>query len=394
MARAFGIINFAGNHIQVEGMQAYRPVGAFSFLGRYRVIDFQISNMSNSGIDHMQVYIRRKPQSLTAHLGTGRHYNINSKRGRLQILYAELGTGFTIYNNDIAAYMENMEYIEKEHYPYVIIAPSYMIYTANYSELLQNHIDSGADITLLYHSVDTAKEYFLNCFTLNLNRHKGLVSIDQNHGNAKNRNIFMDTYIMKKELFIELVHKAKKTSSMYTLADIVNASCDELDIRGVSHRGYFASITDFKSYYDANISLIDFKTAQNLFDDEWPIYTRTNDSCPTQYFDTADVKNSVVSNGCLIEGTIENSIIGRGCVIKKGAVIKNSVILPAATISEDVHIENHVVDKHAKVIHAKDLTADPEKPGYIRRGDTLKAKILPQDMNEKLFVHILRIFCR
>ena len=91
--------------------------------------------MSNSGIDHMQVYIRRKPQSLTAHLGTGRHYNINSKRGRLQILYAELGTGFTIYNNDIAAYMENMEYIEKEHYPYVIIAPSYMIYTANYSEL-------------------------------------------------------------------------------------------------------------------------------------------------------------------------------------------------------------------------------------------------------------------
>ena len=220
-------------------------------------------------------------------------------------------------------------------------------------------------------SVDTAKEYFLNCFTLNLNRQKGLLSIDQNHGNAKNRNIFMDTYIMKKELFIELVHKAKKTSSMYTLADIVNASCDELDIRGVSHRGYFASITDFKSYYDANISLIDFKTAQNLFDDEWPIYTRTNDSCPTQYFDTADVKNSVVSNGCLIEGTIENSIIGRGCVIKKGAVIKNSVILPAATISEDVHIENHVVDKHAKVIHAKDLTADPEKPGYIRRGDTL-----------------------
>lgn len=198
MARAFGIINFAGNHIQVEGMQAYRPVGSFSFLGRYRVIDFQISNMSNSGIDHMQVYIRRKPQSLTAHLGTGRHYNINSKRGRLQILYAELGTGFTIYNNDIAAYMENMEYIEKEHYPYVIIAPSYMIYTANYSELLQNHIDSGADITLLYHSVDTAKEYFLNCFTLNLNRQKGLLSIDQNHGNAKNRNIFMDTYIMKR----------------------------------------------------------------------------------------------------------------------------------------------------------------------------------------------------
>ena len=158
---------------------------------------------------------------------------------------------------------------------------------------------------------------------------------------------------------------------MYTLADIVNASVDELDIRGVSHRGYFAAISDFKSYYHANLSLIDFKAAQNLFDDEWPIYTRTNDSCPTQYFDDADVKHSIVSNGCLIEGTIENSIIGRGCTIKKGAVVKNSIILPTAVIGEDVHIENHVVDKHANIIHAKDLTADPDNPGYIRRGDTL-----------------------
>ena len=93
MARALGIINFAGNHIQVEGLQAYRPVGAFSFLGRYRVIDFPISNMSNSDIDHIQVYIRRKPRSLVEHLGTGRHYNINSKRGRLHILFSENRNG-------------------------------------------------------------------------------------------------------------------------------------------------------------------------------------------------------------------------------------------------------------------------------------------------------------
>ena len=111
MARAFGIINFAGNHIQVEGMQAYRPVGSFSFLGRYRVIDFQISNMSNSGIDHMQVYIRRKPQSLTAHLGTGRHYNINSKRGKLQLMFAQNSSENDVYNTDIASFYENIETI-------------------------------------------------------------------------------------------------------------------------------------------------------------------------------------------------------------------------------------------------------------------------------------------
>ena len=176
---------------------------------------------------------------------------------------------------------------------------------------------------------------------------------------------------MTKELFIQLVQKAHKTSSMYTLADIVGAECEDLDIRGVAHRGFFASITDFKSYYDANISLIDFKTATTLFDDDWPIYTRTNDSCPTQYFETADVKKSVVSNSCLIEGTVENSVIGRGCIIKQGAVIKNSVLLPNTLVGENVYVENYVIDKGARLIHVKEVIAPPEKPGYIKRKDVL-----------------------
>ena len=128
---------------------------------------------------------------------------------------------------------------------------------------------------------------------------------------------------------------------------------------------------DFESYYNANISLIDFKSARTLFADEWPIYTRTNDSCPTQYFEGSNVKSSVISNGCLIEGTVENSVIGRGCVIKKGAVVKDSVILPGVVIGEDARIEAQVVDKSARIVHAKELIADPEKPGYVRRNDTL-----------------------
>src|SRR5699024_1396266 len=154
-----------------------------------------------------------------------------------------------------------------------------------------------------------------------------------------------------KELFMDLVHRAHKESSMYSLADIVSLVCPELDVRGVAHRGFFATLTDFKSYYDANLSLIDFKTALSLFDPEWPIYTRTNDSCPTQYFEGGSVKNSVVSNGCLVEGSIESSVIGRGCVIKKGAVIKNCVIMTDVTVAEGVHLENLVVDKHAHIVH-------------------------------------------
>ena len=371
MYKAFGIVNSSSKNIRVEGLEDYRPIGAFSFLGRYRVIDFPISNLSNSDIDRIQVYVKEKPRTLVAHLGTGRHYNINSKSGKLQILFSDVDQRNNIYNTDIASYYENLECIEAMHHEYVVITPDYMVYSADFSKLIEQHIQSEADITLLYHAVDNAKEAYLNCSILNLNKQKGVLSIEPNHGNAKNRNIFMDTYIMKKNLLIDLIKKARAISSAFTLADIINALQEELDVRGIAHHGFFASITDFQSYYDANMELIDIKTAQTLFNPEWPIFTRTNDSCPTHYYETADICNSVVSNGCQIEGTIENSIIGRGCVIRKGAVIKNSVVLSGAEIGEGVHVENQVVDKLVKIHHVKEVVSAAGHPGYIKRGDRI-----------------------
>lgn len=371
MAKAFGIVNTSSNHIWVEGMQDYRPIGAFSFLGRYRVIDFAISNLSNSDIDRIQVFAGNNPRSLVEHLGTGRHYNINSKRGKLQILFAESFSKNDIYNTDIAAFLANKDSIQKMKEEYVIITPSYMIFTQNFRKLLKDHVNSGADITLLYHSVTDATTNYLGCNFLTLNRQNGVLSIAKNRGNESNRDIFMGTYVMKKELFIELIEKAHSLSSMYSLSQIVNIECEELDVRGYKHEGYFAAITNFKSYYDANMSLIKYEHTQQLFHEDWPIYTRTNDSCPTHYYPTANVKQSVISNGCIIKGTIENSIIGRGCVINEGTVIKNSIVLPDARIEDGIHVENYVVGKHSSLIHCKELVADAETPGYVKRGDTL-----------------------
>ena len=174
------------------------------------------------------------------------------------------------------------------------------------------------------------------------------------HNITKNKNIFMDTYVMKKSLFLDLIAKAHDISSMYTLAQIVNKCCKDLDVRGAEHTGYFATLTDFKSVYKANMSLIDYNNAKVLFDEKWPIYTRTSDTCPTQYFEEAEIKSSVVSNGCLIKGTVENSIIGRGCTIEEGVVVKNSVILPDTYIAKDIVVEYQVVDKHSKLLHCKE----------------------------------------
>lgn len=359
--------------MKVEGMQDYRPIGAFSFIGRYRTIDFPISNMSNSNIDRIHVYMGNSPRSLAEHLGSGRTYNINSKRGKLQMLFPSDKSVNDIYRTDISAFVENIEIIERMREEYVVIAPSYMVYVEDFGKLLDQHIESGADITLLYHAVNKANESFVNCDTLTLNRQGGVDCIDRNLGNASDKNIFMDTYIMKNEIFLKLITAAQKESSMFTLADITDVASKQkiLDIRGIPHKGYFAALTDFKSYYDANVDLIDYKAAADLFRPDWTIYTRTTDSCPTKYFEGASVKHSMISNGCLVEGDVENSVIGRGVHIGKGAVVKDCVVLSYAEIGENVHVEGQVVDKWAKIVHEREIVADPATPGYIRRNDRL-----------------------
>ncbi|MDY5112195.1 MAG: glucose-1-phosphate adenylyltransferase subunit GlgD [Bilifractor sp.] len=371
MATAFGIITSSANHIKIAGMQDYRPMGAFSFAGRYRVIDFPISNMSNSGIDNIQVYVRENPRSLAEHLGNEGSFNINSKKGKLQLLFSDNSTANDVYNTDIAAFAENMNIIARKGQEYVIIAPSYMVYTQDYNELLEQHVASGADITLLYHHVNNAKESYLHCDTLDLNKQKGVLSIERNTGTANAKNIFMDTYVMKKDLFISLVREAQKLSSIYTLSQYINSEVNDLDVRGVAHRGYFATVTDFKSYFEANLDLIDVDNANSLFHDNWPIYTVTSDAAPTKYYEQAEVRNSLVSNGCSIKGLVENSVIGRGVTIEDGAIVKNCVVLAYSRIGKDVHIENQVVDKWAQIIHAKEIIGTPEKPGYIKRDDIL-----------------------
>ena len=369
--KAFGIVSSADNSIHVEGLHDYRPIGAFSFLGRFRVIDFPISNMSNSDINRIQVYVRSRPRSIAEHVGSGRHYNINSKRGKIQLLFSQNSSSRSIYNNDISAYMENLDIIQRMHQDYVIIAPSYMVYKQDYRQLLDTHIQSGAEVTLLYHKVDNARDYYQNCRIVTVNRQKGITSLDRNLGTAKEKNIFMDTYCMSKEVFVNLVKTAHELSSVYSFADIVGYKCKDMDIRGYQHKGYFASLLSLSDYYRASLDLLDYEMASGLFSNSWPIYTRTTDSCPTQYFESAKVENSFISNGCQIEGTVQDSIVGRGVTIKKGVVIKNSIIMAHCVIEEGVHIENAVVDKWAHIIHAKDIKGTVEQPQYIKRRDTL-----------------------
>ena len=349
-------------------MQDYRPIGAFSILGRYRVIDFPISNFSNSGIINIQVYIAKKPHSLVAHIGTGRHYNINSKRGKIELVFPSDEELNPIYQTNIAAMASNIAHLERQSQEYVVIAPSCMVFKEDFGKLLADHAESGSDITLLYHNVTDAKHGYSTCNELILdgNRVKHIVP---NLADEDNKAIFMETFVMKKSLLLDLIKKAQETSSMYSLANIVNHLAGSLDLRAVEHKGFFAPITSLKSYFFNQLRLKDYKIASELFTPDWPIYTRTSDSAPTRYFEGASVKDSMISNGCKIKGTVENSVIARGVEIEEGAVVKNCAVLAYVKIGAGAVLENQVIDKYAQISDGRKIVTDMEHPGYIKHSD-------------------------
>lgn len=370
MARALGIISFERNRVKVQGISDFRPFSSISFLGRYRLIDFPLSNLSNSGCTTIHVYVKEKPRSVFEHVGTGRHYNMNAKQGKLRVMFGEEPITSNIYNTDITSYYQNLQFIEEDNAEYVIITSSQYIFQHNFDTALDQHIASNADISFLYKNTDEAKTKYLNSSYLVFDKNRRVIRAELNRGQAKNRAISLDTYIMKKDLFIKLINQARNTSPIYWFSDILDDSFDSLNCVGISVRGSVYEISDLTSYYRANMELI-HPEGSDLFGEDWPIYTRTNDSPPTRYTKTSEVSNSLIANGALIKGVVRNSIVGRGVVVEEGSVVENSILLANSYVSQNCVLDHVILDKHVRMIKTKSLVGNPEDLIYIRRRDLI-----------------------
>ena len=371
--KALGIVTYNDSRVYVEGLQAHRPIASFTFLGRYRLIDVPVSNMTNSGIDDIQVYVNGYPRSLFDHVGDGRMYNINSKHGSLSIvpLYKQDGALSGMYTSDLDSYNENIDKIEESGYEYVVIAPVNTVYTANYSDLLDKHIASGADISVVYANVNTAKTQNLGADTLILNKQGGVEDIDENLGNNETRALSLQTYIMKVDTLVSLVKEGLATSSMYWLKDIINDKTSDLDIRGIEFTGKFYIIDSLKSYFDANLAVLEPANMKDFSNPSWPIYTKSSDTAPAIYLPGGSATASLISNGAQIGGEILNSVIGRGAKIGTGAQITNCIIMPDVEIADNAILSNVIVDKHTKIVHKKELVGEASQPLYIGRREKI-----------------------
>ena len=368
MAKVVGLVNLHSD-VSYKGLTERRPVASVSFLGRYGIIDFVLSNMSNSNVDTVGVLIKEKPRSLFKHLGNGNSWNFNSKSGGVSLLYNEKYANNTMYNHDINNLVENIAFIEKAKAEYVVIAPAHIITTMNYAEVVDAHARSGAEITMVYQRINNAHETFVGSDYLRL-KGKQVTEIKQNKGNRKERNISLETYVINTKVLLQLIGYAKKISSFFDLKDTLAYLCDERKIMAYEYKGFARCIDSYDAYYKVCMEFLDMDVSTQVFKSTWTIFTNTNDTPPTKYLKNAQVKKSFVANGAIIDGEVEGSILSRNVTIGKNAIVKNCVILNGSKVSPGAHLENVIIDKDARIEKKTELIGDSE-PLYVKEGDVV-----------------------
>jgi glucose-1-phosphate adenylyltransferase len=363
-----GIINLSESEGAIKEITYNRPIATIPIAGRYRVIDYTLSNMVNAGIHNVAIFTRGKSRSLMDHLGTGKDWDLDRKIDGLFVLNPVINLDEMITNKgDIENFKNHMDYIEHSKQKYVLLTRSYMICNVNYGDALKYHKKTGADITIIYKNMENHHHKFINCDTLNLDASSKVISIGKNTGKTKFYNMSMEMYIMKKELFLEIIQKSISTGESEYLKQAIFLNMKNLNVNAYPFRGYLSCINSIQNYYKTNMELLDIKISQELFYKNGLIYTKVKNEPPTKYTDSAKVTNSIVANGCVIKGTLENSIVGRGVVIKKGAVVKDSIVMSKSVIEERVYLKNVILDKYVHITRGKVLYGDKKNSFVIKK---------------------------
>ncbi len=363
MQDIMGIINLSEKEDQIRELTYNRPIATIPIGGKYRIIDFTLSNMVNSGMINVAVFTQGKCRSLMEHLRVGKEWDLDRKKDGLFILNPVINpTDTLISKGDIKNFKDHIEYIERSRQNYVLLSKSYMICNVNYEEAFKYHKKSQADITFLYKKTDDINSSLLNCDTLNLDENNNVISIGTNVGNEETKNISMEMYIMKKSLLLEIIQSSITIGENLNLKDAIFDKINRLTINAYPFEGYLACINSMENYYRTNMELLDINVAHEVFNKNGCIYTKIKDEAPTKYGENCHVKNSIISNGCIIEGTVENSIISRGVRIKKGVVVKDSVIMAKGIIEEDTVLKHAILDKYVYISRHKVLCGNPKKP--------------------------------
>lgn len=368
MKDVMGLIVTGENDIHLGELTSQRAVAALPIAGRYRVIDFQLSSMVHTGIKNVGIITQKNYSSLMDHVGSGREWDLHGKQGMVILPPFLTRENMGVYSGLLDALKSNTSFLSRSKQEYVVLTNSHTIYNIDFTEALRAHVDNKADITVLYSrnkasGVDGDDTYYT------VDENNKVVGMEIGALAPKGDAASLKIYITKRELLRQLTEQGAANGLHDFERDILQKNINEgtLEVYGYEYDGIAWQIDSIQSYFNFNMALLDSNFRHNLFPTERPVYTKVRDDMPARYIGDSECDNSLIANGCHIEGTVINSILFRGVKIARGAVVKNSIVMQDAQIQEGAEIDHCILDKQSVIRRNGRLIAPAAYPIVIAK---------------------------
>ncbi|MBR5923001.1 MAG: glucose-1-phosphate adenylyltransferase subunit GlgD [Clostridia bacterium] len=365
-----GIIFANSRDEAMERMTGIRSMASVPFGGRYRIIDFCLSNLVNAGITNVGVITKSNYRSLMDHIGSGAFWDLDRKRGGVHILPPFNISGARRYHGYVEALYGAMDFLNRCNSDYIVLCDGCVVANVDISAVVDFHIKKNADITVVYRS-GVKVQNVKNMMTVKIDGGDRLVSVGFPDSIEADDLASLGILVFGRELLIELVNNAYENGGRNIDVDIIADRVGDLKICGYAHNGFSAVMTDMKAYTEANMRLLEKNVREDLFNPKRRIMTKNRDDMPTRYGTKADVKNSFIADGCVIDGTVSDSVLSRGVTVKKGAQVKNSIIMQDCVIGENAVVTDVICDKKVYVSNNTVLKGTSDRAIYVEKNQKL-----------------------
>lgn len=334
--------------------------------GRYRLIDFALSNIVNSNITNVGIIGDLKnSNSLSDHIVSGGPWDLDTKNDGIFFLTKYDSSSSTV--NTLKDFEANFRYFLKSKQKNIILIDPAMVCNIDLKKVMEEHESDDRDVTIVYKEVNDLSGKFYQCDTIELNNENKVTNFGTNLLFEKNKNISLDIFIISKSKLIELIGAQIENQKYGTFKHLIKNNLPLLNIKGYNFNGYLSQIKSIKEYYDFNMDLLNLDIREELFNTKRPIYTKRKDSPSTIYKDKSCVENSLISNGCQIMGTVKNSILGRRVKVDEGAIVENCIIMQSCHIKANSHLRSVIIDKENIISEGSILNSSPSYPFVIEK---------------------------
>ncbi len=366
---AIGII-FSNIHDHtVPELTRGRTMASIPFGGRYRLIDFVLSTMVNAGLETIGVITKTNYQSLMNHIGRGKDWDLDRKTGGLMVLppFGHQDNN-RLYTNRLEALKGVLGILRKSNEEYVVMADCDIIANFDLASAIQKHIESNADLTVIYKKATLCGDSKRTNKILRLDDSGRVRDIAMYQGAHGEVNLSMDIWIVGRTYLLGILEDAIAHGYSSLTREVLAPNLDTIYVQGYEHTGYYCCVDSMKAYMEGNLKLLDRMVRRELFDTEdRPIFTKVKDSPPTKYGSEASVKNSMVADGCIVEGTVENSVLFRGVKIGRNTIVRNSVLMQDTITGDNVSLNYIVTDKRVVIKDARVLSGHATHPFFINK---------------------------